>query len=265
MGYILEKHILNEKPIFIGFSPQNRKHRRVNHLASISLNLLMTLCVSNLVFIVGVQASKNAFKCEMIAMLLHYFHLTTAIWGLSHSFTIYDFIINDNTPVLKYNNLISYGTSAVFVLVNFELVAIRFVHLKRNHSSLQFSFAISSTSYETYDYCWMSVQRGMIINFMIPISMLIVATTIFGTITLRYVVSKQRQVIVESIENILEKCQHIDAASTHSLNNAGNIAELVTTAKCCEEMEKVSSVLLEANVLDLTCTPLPFHRFATPI
>lgn len=82
------------------------------------MNLLMTLCASNLVFIVGVQASKNIFKCEMIAVLLHYFHLSTAIWCLGHSFAIYDFVINDNAPVLKYNNLMAYGGSALFVLVS---------------------------------------------------------------------------------------------------------------------------------------------------
>lgn len=89
----------------------------------------------------------------------------------------------------------------------------------------------------------MSVQRGMIINFMIPTSILIVATTIFGTMTLRTVVSKQRQVIVESIENILEKCQHIDAtvANANALNLEQNLtSEYVPTVKCCEEMEKVS-------------------------
>lgn len=92
--------------------------RRVNHLATISLNLLLTLCASNLVFIVGVQTSKNIFKCEMIAVLLHYFHLSTAVWGLCHSFSIYDYVVNENVPVIKYNNLLAFGASAVFVLVS---------------------------------------------------------------------------------------------------------------------------------------------------
>lgn len=95
----------------------HRQLRRVNNLATISFNLLLTLCASNLVFIVGVQASKNIFKCEMIAVLLHYFHLSTAIWGLCHTFTIYDYVINENAPVIKYNNLFAYGGSGVFVLV----------------------------------------------------------------------------------------------------------------------------------------------------
>lgn len=77
---------------------------------------------------------------------------------------------------------------------------------------------------------------------MIPTSLLIVTTTIFGTLTLRTVVSKQRQVIVESIENILEKCQHIDAtmASANILAAESNFhVDYVPNVKCCDEMEKV--------------------------
>lgn len=72
----------------------------------------------------------------------------------------------------------------------------------------------------------MSVARGMIVNFMIPISALIVATTILGTLSLRSVAAKQREVIVESIENILEKCQHVSAV-------------IPIVEKCCDEMDKV--------------------------
>lgn len=173
------------------------------------------------------QASKTLFKCEMIAVLLHYFHLSTSLWGLSHSYTIYDYIINDNAPNLKYHNLVAYVGSAVYVLVS---VPQHNIPLYRSWVltvlSLQFSFLVSSSSFEVVDYCWMSVARGMIVNFMIPTSALIVSTTVLGTLSLRSVASKQREVIVESIENILEKCQHVSAV-------------IPTVEKCCDEMDKV--------------------------
>lgn len=193
----------------------------------------------------------------MIAILLHYFHLSTAIWGLCHSFSIYDYVINENIPIIKYNNLLAYGASAVFVLVNSSynksifLLGVILLLL----FLLQFSFAISSTSYEIYDYCWMSVQRGMIVNFMIPTSILIILTTIFGTMTmheLRSVVSKQRQVIVESIENILDKCQHIDATvnGVNLLAPDSNLnSEYIPTVKCCDEMDKVNFTSHHSNVI----------------
>lgn len=61
--------------------------------------------------------------------------------------------------------------------------------------------------------------------------------------TLKAVVSKQRQVIVESIENILDKCQNIDATvnSVNILAPEANInTEYIPTVKCCEEMDKVN-------------------------
>lgn len=95
-----------------------RRVRRTNHLATISLNLMMTLCASNFVFIVGVQSSRNFLECETIAALIHFFHLATAIWCLNHSFAIYDFVINDNAPVMRNYNMVAYIGSALFVVVN---------------------------------------------------------------------------------------------------------------------------------------------------
>lgn len=61
--------------------------------------------------------------------------------------------------------------------------------------------------------------------------------------TLKSVVSKQRQVIVESIENILDKCQNIDA----TVNGVNLLApdtnlntDYISSVKCCDEMDKVS-------------------------
>lgn len=61
--------------------------------------------------------------------------------------------------------------------------------------------------------------------------------------TLRAVVLKQRQVIVESIENILDKCQNIDA----TVNNVNLLApdptintDYIPTVKCCDELDKVN-------------------------
>lgn len=115
---------------------------------------------------------------------------------------------------------------------------------------LQFSFAISSNSYEIYDYCWMSVQKSMIFNFMIPTSILIISNTIFGTMTLRSVVSKQRQVIVESIENILDKCQNIEAVNSVNLlaPDTNLTTDYIPTVKCCDEMDKVSVLKLLWNL-----------------
>lgn len=69
--------------------------------------------------------------------------------------------------------------------------------------------------------------------------------------TLKSVVSKQRQVIVESIENILDKCQNIDA-TVNGVNllaaNDNNInSEYISSVKCCDEMDKVSKKRWNSN------------------
>lgn len=41
------------------------------------------------------------------------------------------------------------------------------------------SFIISPSSYETKLFCFVSVQKGMLLNYMFPVSALIIATTVF--------------------------------------------------------------------------------------
>lgn len=190
---------------------KNRRHRRSNSFFPIVLNLLVMLCISNFVYIVGVQASKNILKCEMTAILLHFLHLSTAVWSLVYVYTIFDYIQNESGPNVKIGYLVAYGGPAVYVML---------------------SFAISGDNYEVRNYCWMSVQHGMIFHYMVPVSILIIASTILGTICLRKIISKQRQVIGESIESIMEcssKCDYIPP--------------IIQTDKFCEEAEKVSFFL----------------------
>ncbi|XP_037918317.1 uncharacterized protein LOC119656086 [Hermetia illucens] len=199
---------------------RNRRLRRQNALFSIFLNFVLILLMSNLIFVVGVQATKSEFRCGMIAILLHYCHLSTAVWGLIYIYIIYDYIVNDCGINLKYNYFMAYGAPAIYVL---------------------FSCAISSTSYEIVEYCWMSVQRGMIVNFMIPVSGIIVASTILGTLCLREIANKQREVIAESIENILE-----NAAKCHEIN----VGSVIETDKCCEMDDKSIDVYRKGDFYD---------------
>lgn len=73
-------------------------------------------------FIVGVQASKMLFRCEMIALMLHYFHLATSMLGLCHAYSIYDYVINESAPNIKHNNLVAYCGSGVYVMVSYTYV-----------------------------------------------------------------------------------------------------------------------------------------------
>ncbi|EAT42199.2 AAEL006232-PA, partial [Aedes aegypti] len=170
---------------------RNRRPRHFNTFYPICLNLLLTLAASNFSFVLGVQATRNPVKCELIAIVLHYLHLCTSIWCFIYIYVIYDLIVNECGPKLKYNYLMGYGVPAVYVL---------------------FSYASSIDTFEVHHYCWMSIQKGMIVSFMIPISFLIILTTVLGTISLKRISSKQTAILCESIESIIEttsKCNDI--------------------------------------------------------
>lgn len=65
----------------------------------------------------------------------------------------------------------------------------------------------------------MSVHKNMIINFLIPIFLLIVGTTILATICLKQIKDKNRD-ILDSTSNVI--------ASGIVMNNGGNIDKFFT-------------------------------------
>lgn len=105
----------------------------------------------------------------------------------------------------------------------------------------------------------MSAHRGMIFNYMIPVALLILMTTVFGTMSLRAVSSHQRRVIVESIENILDKCHHIDAHHIDTTVNCNWNGDYVPTLKCCDEMQKRSDELQKVEITLHTFITIAFR------
>ncbi|XP_049534866.1 uncharacterized protein LOC125950689 [Anopheles darlingi] len=185
--FALAPQILTSIILFL----KNRRLRHFNAFYPICLNLLLTLIASNLSFIVGVQATRNVVRCELIAILLHYLHLSTSIWCFIYVYVIYDLLANECAPKVKYHYLLGYGVPAVYVL---------------------FSYASSIDRFEVHRYCWMSIQKGMIVSFMIPVSFLIILTTILGTLGLKRISTKQTELLCESIESMIEttsKCNDI--------------------------------------------------------
>lgn len=112
----------------------------------------------------------------------------------------------------------------------------------------------------------MSVHKNMIINFLIPIFILIVATTILGTICLKHIKDKNRD-ILDSTSNVI--------ASGIVMNNGGNIDRFLTDKeilacyymkasacsnqlKCCDEHV---SRLFKNGLLGFFSTPISFCHF----
>lgn len=160
------------------------KHsRQKNVLFPVLTALLLMTFLANFLFIVGVQSSGNALKCEIIAILLHYLHLSTTFWVFLYIYCVHAFIKNNVGPNLNLLLCIGVCSPALYIVLN---------------------YAMATSNYEVANYCWMSVKKGMIFNYMIPISFFIVTTAVYGTLCLRLLRIKQRQQFTESIESFIE-------------------------------------------------------------
>lgn len=99
---------------------RNGRMRKNNAFFPITMNLLVMLFLSNLLFIIGVQSNKNALRCETIALLLHYLYLTTSVWCFVFIFIIYDLIINESLRLkMRFILLMAYIGPAIYVMVRF--------------------------------------------------------------------------------------------------------------------------------------------------
>lgn len=114
----------------------------------------------------------------------------------------------------------------------------------------------------------MSVHKNMIINFLIPIFLLIVANTILGVQCLRHIKDKNRD-ILDSTSNVI--------ASGIVMNNGGNIDKFLTDKeilacyymkasacsnqlKCCDEHVRILEFIFKVkNVINLFL-PEPSQR-----
>lgn len=113
-------------------SLRNRRLRKSNAFFPITMNLLVMLFLSNLLFIVGVHSNKNALRCEIIALLLHYLFLTTSVWCFVFIAIIYDLIINEYLRLkMRFILLLAYTTPGIYVMVRlFDLIDDKNIEIK---------------------------------------------------------------------------------------------------------------------------------------
>lgn len=229
---------------------RNRRMRKNNAFFPITMNLLTMLFLSNLLFIIGVQSNKNAVRCEIIALLLHYLYLTTSVWCFVFIFIIYDLIINESLRLkMRFILLMAYVGPAIYVMV----ITFIYDYFMRNQVVflLQFSYAASSNSLEYQKYCFMSIQKNMIINFLVPVFILIVTTTTLGTICLKHIKDKNRDILCGSIDStsnaiangiILNNGQNIDKFISDKEILASYYLKTSTFTnqlKCCEDQVRL--------------------------
>ncbi|CAG2054229.1 unnamed protein product [Timema podura] len=82
---------------------------------------------------------------------------------------------------------------ATFIFLNTELALsasslVFLLGVQSGYSSLlmsQLCYVVNPRSYETRHYCWMSVERGMLFSYMVPVATLIMGNTVLTVLGLR--------------------------------------------------------------------------------
>ncbi|KAF5295876.1 hypothetical protein FQR65_LT10363 [Abscondita terminalis] len=189
-------------------------------MSKMFLHLMGCLCLSNLVFMLGVYATKSVIKCQIVALMLHYLHLLTAFWIFLYCYYIYKCFSHSSIPKLKYLFSTAYGVPAVLSLI---------------------SFLIAPRSYETKKFCFVSVQKGMLINYMLPISILIIATTVYSLNGIRKMNLELSKLEMTSSAESLNMLKSETETEEKKLENSAS--EEVVSLKECKGCLKVLCVV----------------------
>ncbi|XP_066148383.1 adhesion G protein-coupled receptor B1-like [Euwallacea fornicatus] len=129
----------------------------------IVVHIFFSMFLSNLIFMLGVYATKNGENCLLIAILINIFHHHTAIWIFLYCLYIYK----------KFSRT---WVAVIFTNVNWYTFA---THLMPPLITLTTYYSVPK-SFETKKFCFKSMHRGMILNFMIPICVLLILTTVYA-------------------------------------------------------------------------------------
>ncbi|XP_074059749.1 adhesion G protein-coupled receptor E3-like isoform X2 [Macrotis lagotis] len=125
---------------------------------STSLHLQLSLCLflAHLLFLIGIEQTKNQVLCSIIAGLLHYLYLAAFTWMLLEGLHL--FLTARNLMVVNYSRVnqslkkimypLGYGLPAVIVAI---------------------SAASRADFYGSSSHCWLQVKKGFVWAFLGPI------------------------------------------------------------------------------------------------
>ncbi|KOB65425.1 Uncharacterized protein OBRU01_22761, partial [Operophtera brumata] len=190
---------LKEHNIIDSVTNYAAEFRRSSKLYPIDINLCCCLAAATQIYIQAVMGVSSPSQCERIALVLHYTHICCAMWIVALAAAVAEYCACDTFLPLKYNYLLAYGVPAVIVM---------------------FNYALSMEHYETKHYCWMSIEKGMVMGFMIPAMILILINTAIVILGLQSVNKKQAEVLATKIQELVD--HHIANWPTNEIENMGD-------------------------------------------
>ncbi|XP_065160568.1 uncharacterized protein [Atheta coriaria] len=199
--------------IFIVLLKKNFNGKR--DVNCIFLQLMGCFCLSNLIFMMGVYSTRNAIKCQIIGVTLYYLHLLTAFWLFMFVYYIYKKFCNADILKMQIFYSVAYGAPALLTMI---------------------SILISPRSFETKRFCFISVQKGMIVNYMMPVSLLIISTTVYCLNGIRKINMELSKLELTSSAESLNALKHEIEGTDDKNCPDGEIISLRESKRCLKTL-----------------------------
>ncbi|XP_041985622.1 uncharacterized protein LOC121737948 [Aricia agestis] len=169
--------------LWLMYNKTASEFRSSSKIYPIITNLCCCLMTCATIYIQAIMGSSSPTRCERIALVLHYTHISCSMWIVALAAAVAEYSLYESVLPLKYNYLLAYGVPAVIVM---------------------FSYALSLEHYEIKNYCWMSIEKGMVMGFMIPAMILIVINTGIVIVGLQSVNRKHSEMLASKIQELVD-------------------------------------------------------------
>ncbi|XP_067829259.1 adhesion G protein-coupled receptor E5-like [Heptranchias perlo] len=133
---------------------------------TIHTHLCLCLFVAELLFLVGLSATRNMSVCRAIAGFLHYLFLVCFMWMLLEGVQLYLMVVKvflTQSLRGKYTYPVAYAIPALFVII---------------------SAAANPKGYGTREYCWLTMDKGFRWSFVGPLCVICLVNLVFLILTI---------------------------------------------------------------------------------
>ncbi|XP_076004043.1 adhesion G protein-coupled receptor E5 isoform X2 [Genypterus blacodes] len=138
---------------------------------TIHLHLCVCLFMADLIFLAGISQTKPEAGCRFVAALLHFFFLGVFSWMLLEGVQLYRMVVQVFNATIRPLYLFAFGYGTPFVVVVLSAIII-------------------PRGYGTDEYCWLSLQHGLIWSFFGPVCLIIIFNVFFFIVTVWRLVQK---------------------------------------------------------------------------
>ncbi|XP_025311536.2 cadherin EGF LAG seven-pass G-type receptor 3 isoform X2 [Canis lupus baileyi] len=127
-----------------------------SNMRGIHANVAAALGVAELLFLLGIHRTHNQLVCTAVAILLHYFFLSTFAWLLVQGLHLYRMQVeprNVDRGAMRFYHALGWGVPAVL---------------------LGLAVGLDPEGYGNPDFCWISIHEPLIWSFAGPVILVIV-------------------------------------------------------------------------------------------